>query len=211
MVVIAGGEPLLHREIDEITRRMIAKKEVRLSLHQCAIARKEIGAVRTQPVLCLDRPSTMATETTTTLGLPDAACTIRRRRDQGGESPRLSVSTSTPLCSPRPTRSRIAHFLDDVTDIGIDGITVSPGYAYERAPDQEHFLNRRRTKELFERSSSATSGAVGLSTNLACSSISSQGTKTYHCTPWGNPTRNYFAGSAPAICWGRVTRRHSRS
>ena len=44
---------------------------------------------------------------------------------------------------------RIARFLDDVTDMGIDGITVSPGYAYERAPDQAHFLNRRRTKELF--------------------------------------------------------------
>ena len=44
---------------------------------------------------------------------------------------------------------RIARFFDDVMDIGIDGITVSPGYTYERAPDQEHFLNRRRTKELF--------------------------------------------------------------
>ena len=44
---------------------------------------------------------------------------------------------------------RIARFFDAVTEMGIDGITVSPGYAYERAPDQAHFLNRRRTKELF--------------------------------------------------------------
>ena len=44
---------------------------------------------------------------------------------------------------------RVARFFDDVTAMGVDGITVSPGYAYERAPDQEHFLTRRRTKELF--------------------------------------------------------------
>src|SRR5262252_7106014 len=43
---------------------------------------------------------------------------------------------------------RVARFFDEITEMGVDGITVSPGYAYERAPDQEHFLNRRRTKEL---------------------------------------------------------------
>ena len=44
---------------------------------------------------------------------------------------------------------RMARFFDDVTEMGIDGISVSPGYAYERAPDQQHFLNKRKTKELF--------------------------------------------------------------
>src|SRR6202008_3843102 len=44
---------------------------------------------------------------------------------------------------------RVARFFDEVTEIGVDGIPGSPGYAYDRAPDQEHFLNRRRTKELF--------------------------------------------------------------
>ncbi len=44
---------------------------------------------------------------------------------------------------------RAARFLDEMTRLGVDGMTVSPGYAYERAPDQQHFLNRTRTKELF--------------------------------------------------------------
>ena len=45
--------------------------------------------------------------------------------------------------------ARTAAFFDEMTAMGVDGITISPGYAYERAPDQEHFLNRERTKNLF--------------------------------------------------------------
>src|SRR6202000_3184381 len=45
--------------------------------------------------------------------------------------------------------ARVAQFFDEMMAIGLDGITVSPGYAYERAPDQEHFLNREKTKQLF--------------------------------------------------------------
>ena len=41
---------------------------------------------------------------------------------------------------------RTAAFFDEMMAMGLDGITVSPGYAYERAPDQQHFLNRERTK-----------------------------------------------------------------
>src|SRR6266436_1926336 len=42
---------------------------------------------------------------------------------------------------------RVADFFDTVTAMGLDGITMSPGYAYERAPDQKHFLNRHATRE----------------------------------------------------------------
>ncbi len=45
--------------------------------------------------------------------------------------------------------AEVATFFDEMQDLGLDGITVSPGYAYERAPDQKHFLNRTKTKELF--------------------------------------------------------------
>ena len=44
---------------------------------------------------------------------------------------------------------RVADFLDYCEDSGINGVSISPGYAYERAPDQEHFLSRRRTKDVF--------------------------------------------------------------
>ena len=48
-----------------------------------------------------------------------------------------------------PMPERVARFFDTVVTLDVDGITVSPGYAYERAPDQQHFLNRTKTKQLF--------------------------------------------------------------
>jgi len=97
---------------------------------------------------------------------------------------------------------RIARFFDDVMDIGIDGITVSPGYAYERAPDQQHFLNRRRTKELFRE--------IFRRDRRHCWSFNQSslfldflaGNQSYRCTPWGNPTRNYFGWQRPCYLLG---------
>jgi len=67
---------------------------------------------------------------------------------------------------------RAAAFLDELTKIGIDGMTVSPGYAYERAPDQGHFLNRGKTKELFRAIlKRGKGGKAWACSNRACSSI----------------------------------------
>jgi hopanoid biosynthesis associated radical SAM protein HpnH len=92
---------------------------------------------------------------------------------------------------------RIAAFLDDVTDMGIDGITVSPGYAYERAPDQEHFLNRRRTKELFREIFKRDPRRRWSFNQSSLFLDFLAGNQSYHCTPWGNPTRNYFGWQRP--------------
>ena len=124
-------------------------QEIRLSVHQRAAARKEDRPVQAQPLLRLDRPSRRRPRGSRPLGLPDRRLRPRRRGDQAGEGARLPRQHQLPPCSTPPIRSASPGFFDDVTEIGIDGITVSPGYAYERAPDQEHFLNRRRTKELF--------------------------------------------------------------
>jgi hopanoid biosynthesis associated radical SAM protein HpnH len=101
---------------------------------------------------------------------------------------------------------RIAPFFDAVTEMGVDGITVSPGYAYERAPDQEHFLNRRRTKELFRdifRRDPGKSGGRGWSFNQSSLFLDFlAGNQTYHCTPWGNPCRNYFGWQRPCYLLG---------
>ena len=85
------------------------------------------------------------------------------------------------------------EFFDFCTDdLKVEGITVSPGYAYERAPDQEHFLNRTRTKQLFRdifRAGSLKRWRFSQST-LFMDFLA--GNQQYQCTPWGNPTRNIF-------------------
>ena len=77
------------------------------------------------------------------------------------------------------------------------GITVSPGYAYERAPDQEHFLSRKKTKQLFRdvfKHEGAEKWRFSQST-LFLDFLA--GNQSYKCTPWGNPTRNIFGWQKP--------------
>jgi hypothetical protein len=87
--------------------------------------------------------------------------------------------------------------------MGVDNIMLSPGYAYERAPDQKHFLNRQKTKELFRdvfaRNKGAEKWRMGNSP-LFLDFLA--GNQTYHCTPWGNPTRNIFGWQRPCYLLG---------
>ena len=90
--------------------------------------------------------------------------------------------------------------------MGVDGISVSPGYAYERAPDQQHFLNRRKTKELF-RGIFARQGKTQWTKKWSFNQSSMfldflAGNQTFHCTPWGNPTRTYFGWQRPCYLLG---------
>ena len=91
----------------------------------------------------------------------------------------------------------VVEFFDTATGLGVDGITVSPGYAYERAPDQQHFLNRRRTKELFRNVFARGRGHKWPLNHSSLYLDFLAGNQTYHCTPWGNPTRNIFGWQRP--------------
>jgi Domain of unknown function (DUF3463) len=87
--------------------------------------------------------------------------------------------------------------------LGLDGITVSPGYAYERAPDQQHFLNRSRTKELFR--AVLARGRDGRNWPFSQSVMFLNflaGNESYLCTPWGNPTRTVFGWQRPCYLLG---------
>src|SRR5262249_10848915 len=98
--------------------------------------------------------------------------------------------------------ARVAAFFDEVKALGADGITVSPGYAYERAPDQQHFLKRRATTELFR---GIFPRGRGTRWPLFQSSLFLDflaGNQTYACTPWGNPTRTVFGWQRPCYLLG---------
>ncbi len=98
---------------------------------------------------------------------------------------------------------RVAKFLDDVKGFGIEGATVSPGYAYERAPDQQHFLNRAKTKQLFRDIFKRGQGGKKwpfFQSGLFLDYLA--GNRTYECTPWGNPTRTVFGWQRPCYLLG---------
>ena len=201
IVVIAGGEPLLHREIEQIAQRIIAKKKFVYLCTNALLLQKKIELFEPSPFFAwtvhLDGDRDDHDRSVCQTGVYDrAVAAIKLAKARGF---RVNIN-ATLFDTAEP--ERVARFLDEVTDMGIDGITVSPGYAYERAPDQEHFLNRHRTKQLFRdifkrdphRRWSFNQSSLFLDF-LA-------GNQSYHCTPWGNPTRNYFGWQRPCYLLG---------
>jgi len=95
----------------------------------------------------------------------------------------------------------IAKYLDYCKELGVD-VSMSPGYAYERAPDQEHFLNRRKTKELFRKVFALGKGKNWKFMHSTLFLDFLAGNQEYHCTPWGMPTRNIFGWQKPCYLIG---------
>ncbi len=115
---------------------------------------------------------------------------------------RASACRSTAPCSTARSRSAWPKFFDEVMAMGVDGIMTSPGYAYERAPDQAHFLTRQKTKQLFRDILARGKGKGWKFTQSPLFMDFLAGNQTYHCTPWGKPTRNVFGWQRPCYLLG---------
>ena len=200
VVVLAGGEPLLHREIDKIATGLITRKKFVYLCTNALLLEKKIDQFRPNPYFAwtvhLDGDRDDHDRSVCQDGVYDrAVAAIELAKARGF---RVNIN-ATLFDTAEP--ERVARFFDRVTEIGIDGITVSPGYAYERAPDQEHFLNRLRTKELFR--GIFKRGGRRWSFNQSILFLDFlAGNQSYHCTPWGNPTRNYFGWQRPCYLLG---------
>jgi hopanoid biosynthesis associated radical SAM protein HpnH len=205
VVVVAGGEPLLHHDIDKIVTAITARKKFVYLCTNALLLEKKIDLFTPNPFFAwtvhLDGDQEDHDRSVCQGGVYDRAVeAIRLAKSRGF---RVNIN-ATLFDNAEP--ERIARFFDAMTEMGIDGITVSPGYAYERAPDQAHFLNRRRTKELFrEIFKRDTKGDGGRRWSFNQSGLFLDflaGNQSYRCTPWGNPTRNYFGWQRPCYLLG---------
>jgi hopanoid biosynthesis associated radical SAM protein HpnH len=201
VVSIAGGEPLLHREIEQVVEGIIARKKFVYLCTNALLMEKKLDRFAPNPYFVwsvhLDGDREMHDHSVCEDGVYDRAVkAIGRAKVRG-----FRVNINCTLFDGADPE-RVGAFFDAVMAMGVDGITVSPGYAYERAPDQAHFLNRRKTKELFRaifRRASARSWSFSQS-GLFLDFLA--GNQSYHCTPWGNPTRNYFGWQRPCYLLG---------
>lgn len=202
VVSIAGGEPLLHRELPEIVRGFLDRRKIVIVCTNALLLPKKIDQYRPHRdfnwSIHLDGDREMHDHSVCQEGVYDRAVeAIALAKSKG-----FRVSINCTLFNTADPE-RVAKFLDDVTALGLDGITVSPGYAYERAPDQEHFLNREKTRQLFRGIlSRGRGGKKWPFTQSAMFLDFLAGNQTYHCTPWGNPTRTVFGWQRPCYLLG---------
>ncbi|HTO82161.1 MAG TPA: adenosyl-hopene transferase HpnH [Methylomirabilota bacterium] len=202
MVAIPGGEPLLHKEIGEIVAGIIARKKYVILCTNALLLEKKLHLFTPSPYLTfsihLDGDRGQHDKSVCQDGVYDkAVAAIRVAKAKG-----FRVNANATLFD-GVDAERMAKFFDDcMDDIGIDMLTISPGYAYERAPDQQHFLNRQKTKELFRDIFRRDKKRTWRFSQSSLFLDFLAGNQTYHCTPWSNPTRNVFGWQKPCYLLG---------
>ena len=195
MVSIPGGEPLMHPQIDQIVEGLVARKKY---IYLCT------NALLLKEKLHLFKPSKYLTFSVHVDGEKEhhdfsvckeggfelAVSGIREAVAKG-----FRVTTNTTLFDGADPRS-VRSFFDEMMALGVEGMMLSPGYSYDKAPDQQHFLGRARTRRLF--SAILSNRRSEWKFNMSPLFLEFlMGKRHYTCTPWGMPTYNLFGWQKP--------------
>jgi hopanoid biosynthesis associated radical SAM protein HpnH len=200
MVAIPGGEPLIHKDIGEIVKGIVARKKFVSLCTNALLLEKKLDLFEPSPFLFFSvhldgikkhHDKSVCMEG----GFEKAIAGIKAAKAKG-----FTVNVNATIFDGHPAED-IAAFLDLTEEMGV-GVSISPGYAYERAPDQEHFLSRRKTKELFRKVFAMGKGKKWKFIHSGLFLDFLAGNQQYHCTPWGMPTRNIFGWQKPCYLIG---------
>jgi len=207
VVSIPGGEPLVHRDMPRIVQGLIDRKKYVYLCTNALLLEKKIDQYKPSPYLTwsvhLDGGREDHDKSVNKEGIYDIA--ERAIRLALGKGFRVNINC-TLFNNASPERT--AAFFDHMMEIGLDAIMVSPGYPYERAADQDHFLTRNTTKNLFRKLFALGKERVKQGKPKWRFSQSSlfldflAGNQTYECTPWGTPTYNVFGWQRPCYLIG---------
>ena len=196
VVSIPGGEPLIHADMPRIVAGIVARKKVVYLCTNAILLAKRLDEFTPSPYLTfsvhLDGLQERHDASVCRDGVFEKAVTaIRLARRRGF---RVSINC-TLFQGEHP--EEVARFLDFVTEMGVDGVTISPGYSYERAPRQDVFLGRTESKNLFREIFKRGRGKKWPLTDSGLFLDFLAGNQTYECTPWSTPTRNVFGWQRP--------------
>jgi hopanoid biosynthesis associated radical SAM protein HpnH len=195
IVSIPGGEPLIHPEMPEIVRGLVARKKYVYLCTNALLLERKLDAYTPSKYLTFSIHMDGLREEHDIAVCRDGVYDIALRAIKTALARGFRVTTNTTLFDgAKPERVRA--FFDRMMELGVEGMMISPGYSYQKAPDQEHFLRRHRIKELF--------GAILRDRQRHWRFNQSplfleflMGKRDYQCTPWGNPTYNIFGWQRP--------------
>ncbi len=207
IVSIPGGEPLLHPEIDVIVRGLVERKKYIYLCTNAILLEKHLPRFQPSKYLTfsvhLDGPKAEHDAAVCRDGVYDVAIRAIRAAIDAGHR----VTTNTTLFNTADPE-KVHEMFDTLMELGVEGMMLSPGYPYEKAPDQEHFLGVRQTREqehflhrnqtigLFQRIfAKAKRGWRFNQSPLFLEFL--RGNWELECTPWGNPTYNLFGWQKP--------------
>jgi hopanoid biosynthesis associated radical SAM protein HpnH len=195
MVSIPGGEPLLHPQIAEIVEGLVRRRKYVYLCTNALLLEQKIHLFRSSKYLTInvhldggaaDHDRSVGREG----GYESAVAGLRLAIRRG-----FRVTTNTTLFDGAYPAS-VRAFFDDMMGLGVEGMTISPGYSYATAPDQERFLGKKATRELFHAILSDRRRQWRFNQSPLFLEFL-MGLRDYACTPWGMPTYNLFGWQKP--------------
>ena len=195
MVSIPGGEPLMHPQIEEIVEGLVARKKYIYLCTNALLLKEKIHLFKPSKYLTfsvhLDGQREEHDLAVCREGGYDIAVDAVKEALKRG----FRVTTNTTLFDGANPKS-VRAFFDEMMDLGVEGMMLSPGYSYDKAPDQKHFLGRARTRRMFR--AILSNRKKNWRFNLSPLFLEFlMGKRTYPCTPWGMPTYNVFGWQKP--------------
>jgi hopanoid biosynthesis associated radical SAM protein HpnH len=195
MVSIPGGEPLLHPQIDQIAAGLVARRKYVYLCTNALLLKEKIDLFKPSKYLTfsvhMDGQREHHDFSVCREGGYDIAVEAIRTAVQRG----FRVTTNTTLFDGADPRS-VRAFFDEMMELGVEGMMLSPGYSYDKAPDQKHFLGRARTRRMFKAILSNRSKRWRFNQSPLFLEFL-MGRRSYACTPWGMPTFNIFGWQKP--------------
>jgi hopanoid biosynthesis associated radical SAM protein HpnH len=195
MVSIPGGEPLMHSQIDKIVEGLVARKKYIYLCTNALLLKEKLDLFKPSKYLTfsvhMDGQREHHDFSVCREGGFDLAVEGVKEAVKRG----FRVTTNTTLFDGADPQS-VRAFFDEMMELGVEGMMLSPGYSYDKAPDQKHFLGRARTRRLF-RAILANRKASWRFNQSKLFLEFLMGKQQYTCTPWGMPTYNIFGWQKP--------------
>jgi hopanoid biosynthesis associated radical SAM protein HpnH len=193
VVSIAGGEPLLHPQIDTIVAGLLQRKKFVYLCTNALLLEKLLAKFNPSPYFSFSVHLDGLRQRHDELVCHDGTFDIAIKAIQAAKDVGFRVTTNTTVFEGEDPEE-LRQFFDYVSTLGTDGMMISPGYSYEKAPDQKHFLKRERTKELFRQLFAGKKWDLNHSPFFL---DFLQGKREYQCTPWGNPNYSVLGWQKP--------------
>lgn len=197
IVSIAGGEPLIHREIDQIVAALLKRKRFVYLCTNAILMSKRLDRFKPSPYFSwsvhIDGLRERHDQSVARQGVFDKAIAAIREAQHRG----FRVTTNTTFFTQDHADSirEVLDFLND--DVGVDAMQISPGYAYEKAPDQEHFLGVARTREIFRQAFADGRRKKWRLNHSPLFLDFLEGKIDFPCTAWGIPSYSVLGWQRP--------------
>lgn len=196
VVVVAGGEPLVHPDIDRIIAGLIERGKYIYLCTNAILLERNIHRFKPSPQLIFSIHLDGAEKTHDRMVCRDGVYSAAVSALKLAKAKGFLVMTNTTVFTGEDVEE-FRQFFDNTMALGADGMMISPGYAYEKAPAQELFLKREEIKAWFSRALKDWRKKGWAFNHSPFYLDFLEGKRDYACTAWGIPLRNVFGWQKP--------------